>query len=65
MQVFINWANTSLFTILDPLPTLKLPIKSHPSSRELFFSYVSLVLNYHGFKGEATKLIPYSMIDII
>ena len=37
MQVFINWANTSLFIILDPLPTLKLPIKSHPSSRELFF----------------------------
>ena len=44
---------------------MKLPIKSHPSSRSPFFPEVVLVLKYDGFKGEAIKLIPYDMIDII
>ena len=55
--------NTSLFIFSDTLPTLKLPIKSLPPSR--IFSDVVLVSNYHGCKGEAVKLIPYYMIDII
>ena len=38
--LYINWANTSLFIILGKLPTLNLPIKSHPSLRQLFFSDV-------------------------
>ena len=52
---------------IDPgtLLTLKLPIKSYPLSRQKFFSDVVLVSNYHGCKGEAIKLIPYYMIDII
>ena len=29
------------------------------------FSDVVVVSNYHGYKGEAIKLIPYYMIDII
>ena len=28
------------------------------------FSDIVLVSNYHGYKGEAIKLIPYYMIDI-
>ena len=63
--LYINWANTSLFIIPGTFSTLKLPIKNHPSSRQLFFSDIVLVLNYHGCQGEATKLIPYYMIDII
>ena len=35
--LYINWANTSLFIIPGTPPTLKLPIKRHPSSRQLFF----------------------------
>ena len=36
--LYINWANASLFIISgSTLPTLKLPIKTHPSSRQLFF----------------------------
>ena len=60
----MNWANISLFIIPNTLPTLKLPIKSHPSSRYLFFPDVVLISNYHGCKGRAIKLIPYYMINI-
>ena len=31
--LYSNWANISLSIIPNTLPTLKLPIKSHPSSR--------------------------------
>ena len=31
--LYINWANASLFIIPGTLPTLKLPRKTHPSSR--------------------------------
>ena len=31
--LYLNWANTSLLIISGTLPTLKLPIKSYPSSR--------------------------------
>ena len=31
--LYINWANTSLFIILDKLAELNLPIKIHPSLR--------------------------------
>ena len=31
--LYINWASTSLFIIPDIVPTLKLPIEIHPSSR--------------------------------
>ena len=31
--LYINWANTSLLIIPRTLTTLKLPVKSHPSSR--------------------------------
>ena len=65
MKVYINWANTSLFFISGTLPTLKLPIKSHLSSRWLLSSDVVLISSYHSRKGEAIKLIPYYMIDII
>ena len=62
----MNWANISAFIIPSTLPTLKLPTKSHPSSRYLgIFSGVDLVSNYHGCKRETIKLIPYYMIDII
>ena len=44
--LYRNWANTSLFIIPGALPTLKLPIKNHPLSRQLDFSDVFLVLNY-------------------
>ena len=65
--LYINWANTSLFIILGKLPTLNLPIKSHPSLRQLaIFSDVILVSNYHGCKEEAINyLIPHYLIDII
>ena len=62
--LYINWVNT-LFIIPGTLPTLKLPIKCHPSLRQLLFSEVNLVSNYHCRKGEALKSIPYYMIDII
>ena len=62
----MNWANISAFIIPSTLPTLKLPTKSHPSSRYLgIFSGVDLVSNYRGCKRETIKLIPYYMIDII
>ena len=62
----MNWANISSFIIPNTLPTLKLPIKRHPSSGSLvFFSGIGFISNYHGCKGEAIKLIPYYMIDII
>ena len=55
----------SLFIISGTLPTINLPIKSHPSSRKLFFPDVILVSNCHGCKGEAIKSIPYYMRDVI
>ena len=55
----------SLFIIPGTLPTLKLPVKSHLLSRQMFFSDVVLVLNYYGCKGEAIKLLLNHMIDII
>ena len=58
VDLYVNWANTFLFTIPRTLAALKLPIKSHSSSRQLFFSDVVLVSNHHSCKGEATKLIP-------
>ena len=36
-----------------------------PDKTRLHFSDVVLVSNYHGSKGEAIKLIPHYMIDII
>ena len=63
--LYITWANTSLFVILSKLPTLNLPIKSHPSLRYLFFSDVVLVLNYQGWKWEAINLIPHYLVDVI
>ena len=56
--LYINWANTSLFIIQGTLPALKIPIKSHPSSRQLFFSDAVSVSNYHGCIGEALKSMP-------
>ena len=56
----INWANTSLFTISGTLPSWKATIYTGG-----YFSDVILVSNYHGCKGEAIKLIPFPMIDII
>ena len=58
--LYINRSNTSLSIILDKLPTLNLPIKSHTSLRQLFFSDVILVSNYHGCKGESINVIPQS-----
>ena len=46
--LYTNWANTYSFLTL---PTLKLPIKNHPSSRQLFSSDVVLVSNDHDCKG--------------
>ena len=63
--LYANQAKTSIFIIPGTPPTLKLPIKSHASSRQLFFSDVFLISNYHGYKGEAIKLTPHNMIDII
>ena len=37
VDLYMNWVNTSLFTILRKFPTLNLPIKSHPSLRQEFF----------------------------
>ena len=34
-------------------------------SRQLFFSDVVLVSNYHGCKGETINLIPHCLIDIV
>ena len=64
-NLHLNSANTSLLIIAGTPSTLKLLIKSHPSSRLQFFSDVVLVSNDHGYKGEEIKLIPYYMIDII
>ena len=64
-SLYINWANTSFFIIPVTLRTLKLPIKSHSSSKQQFFTDIVLVSNYYGCKGEAIKLIPYYIIDII
>ena len=55
--IYINWGNTSLFIVPGTLPTLKLPMKIHLSSRQQFFSDVVLVLNDHGCKRRAKKLI--------
>ena len=49
--LYINWTNTFLFIILGKLPTLNLPIKSHPLLKQLF-SGVFLVSNYHGCKRD-------------
>ena len=59
----ISWANTSLFVNPGTLPTLDLPIKGHPSSRELFFDVI--LLSNYVWKGETIKSIPYYMTDII
>ena len=59
----LHTGGKTLFQLL--VINLKLPIKRHPSSRSLFFSDIVLVSNYHDCKGEAIKLIPYYMIDII
>ena len=64
-SLHLNSANTCLLIIAGTPSTLELLIKSHPSSRLQFFSDVVLVSNYHGYKGEEIKLIPYYMIDII
>ena len=63
--LYISWTNTSFSIIPGTLPTLKLPNKSHLLSREILYSNIVLVSNYHGCKGETTKLIPYCVIDII
>ena len=62
---YINWDNNCLFIILGKLPTLNLPIKSHPSFKFAIFSNVILVPNYYGCKGEAINLIPRYLIEII
>ena len=55
--LYINWANTFLFIILDKLLTLNLPIKSH--LKVTIFSDVILVSNYHGCRGEVLNFIPH------
>ena len=55
--LYINWANTFLFIILDKLLTLNLPIKSH--LKVAIFSDVILVSNYHGCRGEVLNFIPH------
>ena len=65
MGLYINWANASFCIILGKPPTFNLPIKNHPSLRWLFFSDVTLVLNYHGCKEEAINLLPHYLINII
>ena len=62
---YASWANICLFIISNALPTLKLPIKSHPSLWYLFISDVVLVSNYLGRKGEAIELISLYMINFI
>ena len=61
----MNWANTSLSSILRKLSTLNLPIKSHPFIKTAIFSDAILVSKYHGSKREAINLLPYYLIDII
>ena len=50
-----NWGNAFLLIIPGTLSTLKLPIKSHCSSRSLFFSDVVLVSNYRDYKKRTNK----------
>ena len=45
--------------IPDTLPTLNLSIKSHPSSGSCVFPDVISVSNYHSYKEETIKLLPY------
>ena len=52
IYIYINWANTSFSIIPGTILTLKLPIKSQTSPRQLFFSDVVLASHYHGSKGE-------------
>ena len=57
--LYRNWANTSLFIILEST------CKKSPFIKVAIFSDVILVSNYHGCKVEAINLIPHYMIDII
>ena len=43
----------------------KTTYKKPPFIKVAIFSDIVLVSNYHGYKGETIKLIPYYMIDII
>ena len=65
----IYWANNSLFIILGKLPALNLPIKSHPSFRQLFFlmhsNFSVKLLWLQSYKEQAISLIPRYLIDII
>ena len=45
--------------IPDTLSTLNLSIKSHPSSGSCVFPDVISVSNYHSYKEETIKLLPY------
>ena len=63
--LYINWAKTSLSIIHGKLPTLNIPIKSHPSLEQPLLSDIILVPNYHGCKEEIINLILHYLIDII
>ena len=64
--LYINWANTSLFIILGKLPTLNLPIKSHPSLMQpLFLMEFQCQVIMVAKKRYLINLIPHYLIDII
>ena len=52
--LYLNWANTSLFIIPGTLPTLKLPIKSHPSSS--YFSLCSFSIKLSWLQRRSNKI---------
>ena len=67
MKVYIKIGLTLLYLSFLILPTLNLPVKSHPSSRTLFFPDVILVSNYYGCKGGAISkyFMPFYLISRI
>ena len=60
MMDFDTFLDVKIATLIPgTLPTLNLPIRSHPSPGSCVFPNVISVSNYHGYKEETIKLLPY------
>ena len=60
MMDFDTFLNATRVTLISGiLPTMKLSIKSHPSSGICVFPDVISVSDYHNYKENTIKLLPY------
>ena len=63
MMDFDTFLDVKIATLIPgTLPTLNLSIKSYPSSGSCVFPDLISVSNYHSYKEETIKLLPYHSV---